>query len=121
MLHSAGHPHGRLALPLVASLALGHAALPALGGVPAAHAARPASGHGHQGQAPKAPRATHLAAIHPFAIPVGSSVVTDCSTGGYANNAAGDVGLGAALSAYATITFNCNLTYGGFEIGRAHV
>ena len=120
MLHSAGHPRRRRALPLVASLALGLAALPALGGVPAAHAARPASGHGHQGQAPKAPRATHLAAIHPFAIPVGSSVVTDCSTGGYANNAAGDVGLGAALASAATITFACNPTYGGFDIPSGH-
>ena len=119
MLHSAGHPRGRLVLPLVASLALGLAALPALGAVPAAHAALPAAGHGHQGQAPKAFRATHFAAIHPFAT-TGSAVVTDCSTAGYANNAAGDVGLGAALASAATITFACNPTYGGFDTPSGH-
>ena len=103
MPHPAGHPRGRLALPLVASLALGLAALPALGTVPASHAAAAHVAHTAEATGPVAkhvpvpdpPRANH-ALITPFLL--GPTTITDCTT----------ANLMAAIPTSSSITFNCH-------------
>ena len=103
MSHPAGYRRGRLALPLVASLALGFAALPALGGVQAARAASAHVAHTAEATGPVAkhvpvpdpPRANH-ALITPFLL--GPTTITDCTT----------ANLIAAIPTSSSITFNCH-------------
>ena len=109
MPHPACHPRGRLALPLVASLALGLAALPAVAGVPATHAATArAVAHGEGAEAKHAkPLGTQARItanyIIPSTVPSGATVVTNCTS-------AGPNDLYAALQTSATITFACTGT-----------
>jgi len=105
--HSAGHPHRRLALPFVASLALGLAALPALTSTPGAHAATTRlAAHGRGGHATHAkPLQAHATIMQTFLptpspAPTTSIVVTNCTSTGLNT-------LSAALQTSATISFNC--------------
>ena len=105
MSHPASHLRGRFALPLVASLALGLAALPGLGTVPGIRAAAAHVAHTAEATGPVAkhvpvhdpPRANH-ALIAPFAVPAGSTTITDCTT----------ANLMAAILTSSSITFNCH-------------